>query len=120
MRYLPITLAGILAIANSNVAQSATPDFGPNVLIFDATMTNIQSQLDAVFSKQERSQFGTNRYAYLFKPGKYDLDVQVGFYTHVLGLGKAPDDVAITGAVRCKARWMANNNAKLSLTINGH
>ena len=74
-------------------------------------MTNIQSQLDAVFSRQERSQFGSNRYAYLFKPGKYDLDVQVGFYTQVLGLGKSPDDVAITGAVRCMARWMANNNA---------
>ena len=48
---------------------------------------------------------------YLFKPGKYDLDVQVGFYMQVLGLGQSPDDVAITGAVRSKARWMANNNA---------
>ena len=35
----------------------------------------------------------------------------MGFYTQVLGLGISPDDVAITGAVRCKARWMANNNA---------
>ncbi len=92
-------------------AATAAPDFGPNVLIFDPSMTNIQGQLDALFSQQERSQFGSNRYAYLFKPGKYDLDVQVGFYTQVLGLGKSPDDVAITGAVRCKARWMANNNA---------
>ncbi len=86
-------------------------DFGPNVLIFDPSMTNIQSRIDAVFRQQERSQFGSNRYAYLFKPGKYDLDVQVGFYMQVLGLGKVPDDVTITGAVRSKARWMANRNA---------
>ncbi len=66
-------------------------------------MTNIQSQLDAIFSQQERNQFGSNRYAYLFKPGNYNLDVQVGFYMQVLGLGKSPDDVAITGAVRSKA-----------------
>jgi hypothetical protein len=109
---LPLT--GTLAIAMATLAASpagAAPDFGPNVLIFDPAMTNIQSRMDAVFRKQERNQFGPDRYAYLFKPGKYDLDVQVGFYMQVLGLGKSPDDVAITGAVRSKARWMANNNA---------
>jgi len=81
------------------------------VLIFDASMTNIQERLDEVFSQQERSQFGPGRYALLFKAGKYDLDVQVGFYTQVLGLGRSPDEVSITGAVRSKARWMANHNA---------
>src|SRR4051794_41798926 len=29
----------------------------------------------------------------------------------VAGLGKSPDDVAINGAVRSKAKWMRNNNA---------
>lgn len=92
-------------------AKPAVPDFGPNVLLFDSSMstTTMQSRLDAVFGLQERSQFGTNRYALLFKPGKYDLDVQVGFYTQVAGLGKSPDDVAITGAVRSKAQWMRGN-----------
>jgi hypothetical protein len=89
--------------------QIPAPDFGPNVLVFDPAMTNIQGQIDAVFSKQEANQFGSNRYAYLLKPGKYDLDVQVGFYMQVLGLGKSPDDVSITGAVRSKARWMRGN-----------
>ena len=72
--------------------------FGPNVLIFDPTMTNIQSQMDAVFSQQQYNQFGTQRYAYLFKPGQYNnLDVNLGFYTQVLGLGQSPDDVTING-----------------------
>jgi hypothetical protein len=92
-------------------ASAASPDFGPNVLVFDPGMTNIQSRIDAVFKKQERNQFGPDRFAYLFKPGKYDLDVQVGFYMQVLGLGRAPDDVAITGAVRSKAQWMNHSNA---------
>ncbi|MCX8108616.1 MAG: coagulation factor 5/8 type domain-containing protein [Verrucomicrobiae bacterium] len=91
--------------------DSNPPDFGPNVLIFDPLTPGIQTRLDEIFRQQERSQFGTNRYALLFKPGNYDLDVQVGFYTQVVGLGMSPDDVSISGAVRCKARWMPNNNA---------
>jgi hypothetical protein len=107
---LGVTLSSGVAEPGAS-GQAAAPDFGQNVLIFDPSMTNIQSRIDAVFSQQERSQFGSNRYAYLFKPGKYDLDVQVGFYMQVLGLGRSPDDVAITGAVRSKARWLGNNNA---------
>ena len=87
------------------------PDFGPNVLILEPGMTNIQARIDAVFQKQERNQFGPDRFAYFFKPGKYNLDVQVGFYMQVLGLGQRPDDVEISGAVRSKARWLGNHNA---------
>src|SRR6185436_12491308 len=87
------------------------PDFGPNVQVFDPSMPDIQSRINAVFAEQERGQFNANRHALLFKTGMYDLDVQVGFYTHVAGLGRSPDDVAITGAVRSKARWLRNNNA---------
>lgn len=93
----------------SKLSQAAAPDFGPNVLIFDPSMTSIQAQIDEVFKKQERSQFGPDRYVYLFKPGKYNLDVQVGFYMQVLGLGRSPDNVAITGAVRSMAQWMRGN-----------
>ena len=92
-------------------SAGSVPDFGPNVLIFDPGMTNLQSRIDEVFQKQERNQFGPDRFAFLFKPGKYALDVQVGFYMQVLGLGQQPDDVEITGAVRSKARWLGNHNA---------
>ena len=105
---LEASLSETVAVSSNSVRSSA-PDFGPNVLIFDPSMTNIQSRLDIVFSQQERSQFGTNRYAYFFKPGNYNLDVQVGFYMQVLGLGKSPDDVDITGAVRSKAPWRGGN-----------
>ena len=90
-------------------APTAEPDFGPNVLIFDPSMTTIQSQVDAVFAKQERNQFGRERYALLFKPGQYNLDMQMGFYMQAAGLGKTPDDVTITGKVRSTAGWMRGN-----------
>ena len=79
------------------------PDFGPNVLIFDPSMTDIQPRIDAIFT-QQADQFGTTRYAYFFKPGRYNLDVRLAFYMQVVGLGQSPDDVTITGAVRSKDR----------------
>ena len=46
-------------------------DFGPNVLIFDPSMsmTTIQSQLAQVYTQMDSAQFGTGRYALFFKPG---------------------------------------------------
>jgi hypothetical protein len=41
------------------------------------------------------SQFNTVRHAFLFKPGQYSLDAQLGYYTSVAGLGLSPDDVTI-------------------------
>jgi len=79
------------------------PDFGPNVLVFDPSMTDIQPRIDAIFT-QQANQFGTARYAYFFKPGRYNLDVRLAFYMQVIGLGPSPDDVTITGAVRSKDR----------------
>jgi hypothetical protein len=75
------------------------------------SMSTIQSQLDTVYAKMDADQFDDLGYAYLFAPGQYSLDVQVGFYTHVIGLGESPDDVVITGAVRAKADWLGSNNA---------
>jgi hypothetical protein len=47
----------------------------------------------------------------LFKPGSYDVDVNLGFYTQVLGLGLSPDDVTINGAVHAEADWFPPKNA---------
>ncbi|MEC3977416.1 RICIN domain-containing protein [Amycolatopsis sp. H20-H5] len=89
------------------------PDLGPNVLTFDPSMSSsaIQGQLNNVFGSQETNQFGSNRYALLFKPGSYNVDVNVGFYTQVLGLGLSPDDVTINGAVHAEADWFPPQNA---------
>ena len=88
--------------SSTNVPGSAGPDFGANVLIFDPTMpmATIQSSLGSVFAGQQNNQFGPSRYAFFFKPGQYsNLDINLGYYTHVLGLGRMPDDVVIDGNV---------------------
>ncbi|MEV6738861.1 RICIN domain-containing protein [Streptomyces sp. NPDC051104] len=94
------------------VTQSATnPDLGPNVVIFDPSMSSstIQSKLGSIFQQQQTNQFGSQRYAVLFKPGAYNADVNVGFYTQVLGLGLSPDAVTINGAVHAEADWFQGN-----------
>jgi hypothetical protein len=85
---------------------------GPNVLVFDPSMSSasIQSQLDAVFNQQESNQFGTQRYALLFKPGTYSgINAQIGFYTSIAGLGQNPGDVRINGDVTVDAGWFGGN-----------
>jgi len=91
--------------------SAANPDLGPNVLVLDQSMpsSTIQSRLNSVFQQQETNQFGSQRYAVLFKPGSYDADVNVGFYTQVLGLGLSPDAVTVNGAVHAEADWFQGN-----------
>jgi hypothetical protein len=92
-------------------AQLPKPDLGPNVMIFDPSMTatEIQARIDKVYSIEEKSEFGQARYALLFMPGKYHVDVPVGFYTQVLGLGATPDAVKIDGNVHSDASLPHNN-----------
>ncbi|PWI44855.1 RICIN domain-containing protein [Streptomyces sp. ICBB 8177] len=88
------------------------PDLGPDVKVFTPSMSasSIQSAVDSVYASQESDQFGTNRYALLFTPGSYDVDVPVGFYTEVAGLGASPDDVSLTGGgVHVDAGWSGGN-----------
>src|SRR6266508_1749289 len=97
-------LAGALAVSEG--AGAATPDFGPNVKIFDPSMSTseIKAAVDAIAAQQVPNQFGTQRYALLFKPGTYGsaaapLNFQVGYYTEVAGLGSSPHDVTVNGTI---------------------
>jgi hypothetical protein len=77
------------------------------VSVFDPSMssTTIQSKLTSVFNQQVANQFGNQRYALLFKPGSYNVDANVGFFTQVAGLGLTPDQVNINGHVHVEADW---------------
>jgi hypothetical protein len=115
-----VALAVLLTLPSSSMTGhaarlgghvTADPDFGPNVTIFDPTMpaAAVQAKLDSVFRTQESSEFGEMRTAFLFKPGTYDVDAKVGFYTQLSGLGLSPDDVVIKGGVQADARWKKGN-----------
>ncbi|WP_433887425.1 coagulation factor 5/8 type domain-containing protein [Streptomyces sp. CA-111067] len=81
------------------------PDFGPNVYVFDGSTpaSTIQSVADAVYAQQAGAEFGTGRYALLFKPGGYDVDLNIGYYTQAAGLGLQPSGASITNAVHTDA-----------------
>ena len=65
---------------------------------------DIQSKIAAAYASNgghepaNHGQFSTKRFAFLFKPGTYSVDVPVGYYTHVAGLGALPGDVTFTSA----------------------
>ena len=91
---------------------SDTPDFGPNVSIFDPAtpIDTIRSKVNSAFDSMNKSasaQFGSQRFTFLFKPGTYtDLWINLGFYTSVVGLGLNPDDVRLqNGALNVDSGW---------------
>jgi hypothetical protein len=106
-----MTVALVLALASATLASSggaaaAAPDLGPNVIVFDPSMSTseIQATVDRIAAQQVPNQFGSERYALLFEPGTYGsaeepLNFQVGYYTQVAGLGRSPGDVVINGSV---------------------
>ena len=106
-----VPAASFMPSTGTNVVNSIPVDWGSNVLVFDTNMATatIQSKMDAIYDKQASNHFGPERYAYLFKPGRYQVDVQIGFFMTAAGLGINPDDTTITGSVRSKATWFQGN-----------
>jgi hypothetical protein len=97
------------ASPSSSMCPGATvAAFGPNVCVFNDTMSQsvIQDDLNSIATQQVpvASQFDSQRYAILFQPGTYGsaadpLVFQVGYYTEVAGLGFMPQDTVIDGAI---------------------
>jgi len=87
-------------------------DFGRNVFVFDPEMkmTEIQALIDSVYLLQHprSSEFGENRFAFMFKPGTYNLDIKIGYYTSIIGLGESPEDVIIKGILLSKGESHGN------------
>ena len=111
------SLIGMTGVAVAAPPPAGSADLGPNVLVFDPSMptAQIQAAVDAVANQQVSSEFGTQRYALLFKPGTYGsvaepLIFQVGYYTEVAGLGSSPTDVTINGHIDVYNQCLAADN----------
>ena len=109
---LALLLAASAGGANAAAAQ-LPPAFGPNVIVFDPSMPvdQIQATIDAIHAQQVDDEMGTNRYALLFEPGTYGTDeeplqLKVGYYTEVAGLGASPTDVTINGKIEVYNRCL--------------
>jgi len=124
---------GLVAAATLTTASTAAavpapppgvPDLGVNVTVFDPSMpvSHIQAVLDAAHAAQVNNEMGTSRYAYLFKPGTYGtpdepLQIKVGYYTEIAGLGASPTDVVINGKVEVYNRCLADGGTSNCLAL---
>lgn len=88
-----------------------TDNLGENVLLFDDSMNmaDIQEIINDIHERQKDQEFSSDRYALLFKPGTYDLEITVDYYVQASGLGFSPGHVAITGTVQSIATTKSNN-----------
>ena len=105
------------------VAQGQ-PDLGPNVTVFNPAMpvADIQAAVDAIYAQQVNDEMGTNRYALLFKPGVYGtaeqpLQLKVGYYTEIAGLGASPLDVTINGKIEVYNRCLEDGGTSNCLAL---
>ncbi|MEV6610022.1 hypothetical protein [Kutzneria sp. NPDC051319] len=103
---------------------SGGPDLGPNVTVFDPSMpvTQIQAALDAASTQQVDNEMGTQRVAFLFKPGTYGtatqpLQIKVGYYTEIAGLGVSPNDVVINGKIETYNRCLEGGGTSNCLAL---
>ncbi|AEE44201.1 glycosyl hydrolase family 28-related protein [Cellulomonas fimi] len=114
-----------LALAATAVASTATagpprsaPDLGPNVVVFSPStpVAEIQAKVDAIHAQQVDAEMGTARYSLLFLPGEYGsaeqpLQLKVGYYTEVAGLGASPTDVTVHGKIETYNRCLSSDPA---------
>ena len=123
-----LSACGTLTADEQSLDTAAKPqvqgDLGPNVTVFDPNMpiSEIQATLDATYAKQVDNQFGNERYAYLFKPGTYGTDAQplqikVGYYTEIAGLGASPTDVVINGKVEVYNRCLGDGGTSNCIAL---
>src|SRR6266542_6200493 len=125
---LTLSPANVVSTANAapllRASAQSLPDFGPNVIVFDPSMpvSQIQATLDAAHAKQVDNEMGTDRYAFLFKPGTYGtadhpLQIKVGYYTEISGLGASPTDVTINGKIEVYNRCLADGGTSNCLAL---
>jgi hypothetical protein len=103
--------------AHASGTSDTNPDFGPNVTVFDPSMST--ADINAAFAAAgSASQFSTSRHAFLFKPGTYGsaagqdnpatatdvVNGDIGYYTSVAGLSEAPTGVTINGAIHSEGQ----------------
>lgn len=85
--------------------------FGENMYVYADTDDNkkIQQDFDEAYKISETEEFSDMRFAALFKAGEYpSLDLKIGYYTTVSGLGADPADVSLSGMNVVAANSLCN------------
>ncbi len=97
---------------NEKIVDFHNELFGENVYIFspEDDPARVNEVLADLYEKQEENEFGKKRYAIYFMPGIYDesIEVNVGYYMQVAGLGMLPTDTRIE-SLQCTADWLGDD-----------
>ncbi len=111
-------------LSDATRAAAAT-GFGEHTLVFDPSMptSEIQATVDSISDVQVDDEMGTNRWSLLFMPGEYGsaeepLQIKVGYYTEVAGLGASPSDVTINGKVEVYNRCLGDGGTSNCIALN--
>ncbi|MCP3420950.1 hypothetical protein [Nocardioides pinisoli] len=129
---LALALAGLspLALAPGTAAtppppSSAAPDLGERVIVFDPSMpvAEIRERANAIWQQQVDAEMSEERWSLLFQPGTYGtaaepLQIKVGYYTEVAGLGVSPSDTVINGKVEVYNRCLNDNGTSYCVALN--
>ena len=89
-------LLSTLTLATGSAFAQTNSIFGPNVYVFNPSMSSASIQATLI-SLGNEAQFSTNRYAVFFMPGSYSVQAPVGYYESMAGLGATPNSVTING-----------------------
>lgn len=112
----PLTVApGTAAAPPPAPPAAAAPDLGDRVVVFDPSMpvAQIRERADAIWEQQVDAEMSEERWSLLFLPGTYGtaeepLQIKVGYYTEVAGLGASPSDTVINGKVEVYNRCLTD------------
>ena len=80
-----------------------------HVVVISADMTDAQAQAlldgasDGLIGPVNVGHFSRKRVLVMFEPGRYRVNVRVGYYMQVIGLGRLPQDTVIEGTVDARA-----------------
>ncbi|CAN7322728.1 adenylyl cyclase [Knoellia sp. LjRoot47] len=110
-----VSAPALPAPALAQAPPGGATTLGPRVVVFDPSMpvAQIQARADAIHAQQVDDEMGSARWSLLFRPGTYGtatqpLQIKVGYYTEVAGLGASPSDTVINGKVEVYNRCLAD------------
>ncbi|MCV2393158.1 adenylyl cyclase [Actinotalea sp. M2MS4P-6] len=123
-----VTAAGLMvtgATAASAHRAHGAVDLGSNVVLIDPSMpvAEIQAKVNAIADAQVDDEMGTNRWSVLFTPGTYGsvdepLQIRVGYYTEIAGLGASPSDVVVHGKIETYNRCLGDDANPNCIALN--
>ena len=100
-----LSLLCVSVLSLCRASEPNPPTWPASIEVFSPSddAGKIMGKINAAFdingghTPANRGQFSDKGFAFLFKPGSYEVDAPVGFYTQIVGLGETPEEVIFTG-----------------------